>query len=344
MERSSGPEPRRRRADVNREINEHLARQAGTVGYRQLLDAGLTSRTVASRVRTGEFVRRSNKQRLDRSGRVVPGDHLVSGAYASHDGPLTLAGRRWAALHAAPPGSRISHLSACALHDLVRARGWIHVVHPGYGWVPPYGVVAHRTDAISARDCAEIETFPCTSVARSLLDAAADASAEDLDDLLDRAVEIQLYDQLDMQRVLAERPTVRGVDPLTEAIGRLDDKSGEFRSKFERRTTRLVQRSLVLPSPAVNVLADGYRPDLHFPGTRAIVECDGRDYHRSLAQILADEAREEVLRARGFEFLRLRWHHVVYEEDRTLDRIERFVLANLEPPVPQGRVVGSSWK
>ena len=125
-----------------------------------------------------------------------------------------------------------------------------------------------------------------------------------------------------------------GYRQLTNAVAALDATSGTFRSIFERRTMRLVERSTLIPAPVVNVLLEGFLPDLRFVGTRAIIECDGRDYHRSPAQIIADDERQRILEARGFRFLRLRWEDVVYREERTLRRIEQFVLANLTPPVP----------
>ena len=46
-------------------------------------------------------------------------------------------------------------------------------------------------------------------------------------------------------------------------------------------------------------------------------------------------AKQRALEALGYVILRVTWHQVVYEPDRTLKRIEAFLLANREPPVPR---------
>ncbi len=211
----------------------------------------------------------------------------------------------------------------------------MHVIYTGKTWDPPRGVIAHHTKDLPERDCLVVRGWPCTTVGRSIFDAAHRADDEFLDDLLDRAVELQVYDERDLSRLTKELGTFPNAERLSAAIGRLDDKSGEFRSKFERKAARLIGTSNLIGMPVVNVLVDGFRPDMLFPGTRAIIECDGRDYHRSLAQILADEQREEILYHRGFEILRIRWKDIQYEREATLRRIEQFVLANLAPPVPR---------
>ncbi|MDQ8046325.1 MAG: DUF559 domain-containing protein [Solirubrobacteraceae bacterium] len=329
------PTGRTPRAVVNAEIAKRLREQQGQISYRQLVAAGLSDEAVARRVKTRQLIlqteAQSQRRRARPRARPRSKPHRV---YSAHGGPLSPDARRWAAVLSAPEPAYLSHLSACALHGLdIPPRTPIHVVHVGGGWEPPRGVVAHRTTHLPNHDIATNARVPATTLSRGLLDAAVSSRAELLDDLLDSAVRLGIYDGASMVRVLNERPTTRGVAPLTAAIGRLDSTSGTFRSNFERRTTRLVERSRRIPAPVVNVLVEGYEPDLWWRGTRAIVECDGRDYHRSPAQIAKDEEREAILRALGFRFLRLRWHHVVYEEERTLERIERFVLANMEAPV-----------
>jgi hypothetical protein len=254
--------------------------------------------------------------------------------YATTRAPTTRAGVLWTALLSAPAESWIGHLSGCAGAGTWKSTGPIHVVHRGGSWNPPRGVIAHRSGSLSDDDVCLVDGIPHTTFARSLVDAARDVDEETIDEVLDEAIKIQLYDELDLRRVLAARSTSPGADKVEAAMGRLDYASGQFRSNFERRTTRLMQRSSVIPRPVVNVLVDGFRPDIRPLGTRGIIECDGRDYHRSLAQIQRDEEREAILRQRGFVIHYLRWHHVKYEEDATLARIERFVLANLAAPVP----------
>ena len=333
------PTGRKPRAAVNRAIRELMAKQAGTVGYDQLTTAGLRPKSIVTRLDSGELYLRTgdwppkNSQSTKGSRRSA----LPSrGVFTAHPGPLNLDALRWRAVLAAPGGGHLSDVSACALHNLIRQPSkTMHVLHLGGDWRSPTGIIGRHTTHLPSTDRTKVKGLPTSTISRAVLDAARRVDAELLDDLLDRAVELRVYNELDFRRVMKERPSIPGVEALEDAIARLDEKSGEFRSTFERKTTRLVQTSTRIPAPVVNVLVEGFRPDLHWWKTRAIVECDGADYHRSLDQVLADEQREEILSRLGYVILRLRWSQVRYEQERTLKRIERFVLANRDAPVPR---------
>lgn len=329
-------------------INALAAAQGGRVGHRQLRERGVSRAAIARRRANGRLIdvtdgpgsaakpwtSNDSAQGLSvDSLQVDPGSERGR-VYATTRAPTTRAGVLWTALLSAPADSWVGHLSGCAGAGTWKSTGPVHVVHKGGSWNPPRGVIAHRSAALAEEDVYLVGGVPHTRFARSLVDAARDVDDDTIDEILDEAVKVQAYDELDLRRVLAARRNIPGADKVAQAMGRLDCASGQFRSDFERRTTRLMQRSSLIPRPVVNVLVDGFRPDIRPLGTRGIIECDGRDYHRSLAQIRRDEEREAILRQRGFVFHYLRWHHVKYEEDSTLARIERFVLANLAPPVP----------
>ncbi len=325
------------KADVNRAIAATAGRQHTLVSFEQLKELGLSANRIASRIDAGELYVRgqpsSRSRARTKSGRPYLGPGTVLSPSTAR---LSLDGQLWRGLLAAPTGSRVGALSSCALLNLISAReAGVHIVHPGGSWDPPRGVIGRRTDHLPETDLARTRGLPHLTVPRSVIDAAEYGSAELIDDLLDEAVTIKVYDELEMRRVISERQAFGGAPKLYEGIARLDATSGEFRSKFERKVMRLVQTSNLIPAPVVNVLVYGFRPDMRFVGTRAIVECDGRDYHRSIAQRLADEERETILYHLGFEILRLRWEAVQYKRDRTLAQIERFVLANQAPPAPR---------
>lgn len=322
-----------------------MDRQETLIGYRQLRDIGLSTEAISRRTDANELVLRT---RLRPTPDPDAGEHAegqprrrprkqAGGAYSSSEAPLSLDGLRWAALLAAPPSSWITGAAACALLDLERQRGAsIQVVHLGGDWNAPFGVESSRTTFMPDTDHLLVRGIPCAAPARAIFDGATSKKVSDdrIDGWLLRAIELRLYDEVAMRRSVADRPRLRGSGRLDAALDRLDELSEEFRSLFEQKVTRLVQSSTVIPPPVLNILLEGFRPDLHFLRTRAIIECDGRDYHRSMAQIVADEKREKFLRQRGFVFLRLRWADVQYRPQATLAEIERFVLANLEAPRP----------
>lgn len=250
--------------------------------------------------------------------------------------PLTIEAQRWSAVIGCGPDARVAGTSALGLvgvreHDA----GPFHIVTPGAAMRARPGVRPHRVTDLRDDDRTTVDGYPTTTVARALVDAAAQSTPDELANDLDRAVLLGLYDGTAMDDILAHKPRFAGRPQLEAAIATLDELSGKFLSVFERRTARLVQHSTVIGTLAVNVLAHGYRPDIHAVGTSAIIECDGRDYHRSPAQIVVDAEREERLIALGYSILRLRWADVVYQPELTLARIERFVLEHAAPPAPR---------
>ena len=322
-------------ADVSAAINARLDRQEGRISFAQLKDIGLDARAIATRRKNGELLvdsRRRNARNPDGRATNREMTQRVYRAPGASKGP---DGLRWSAVLSAPGQGFVDHVSALQLAGLEPyQRGPIHVVVNGSGWNPPLGVKDHRTRTLPARDRRLIRGIPSVSIPRALLTAAPDIKGPRLHDILDTAVAVGKYNGNAVVETVERFQTVPGYAPLMEAIAALDATSGTFRSIFERRTKRLAERSPRIPPLVVNELLEGYRPDLHIPGTRVIIECDGRDYHRSPAQIIADDERQRILERLGYRFLRLRWAQVVYEEDRTLARIEEFVLNNLAAPVP----------
>lgn len=325
-------------AQTNAAINRHLERQAGRVSFRQLQDAGLDWKAVARRREKGELL--LDSYRAAGWGNASPPSatktrEMPEGVYRSPGANMQADGLRWSALLSAPRQGYLDHVSTLQLVGLEPFDGGpIHVVVHGNGWVGPQGVETHRTRTLPERDRMFVRGFPSVTVPRALISASAGIESVRLHDLLDTAVRDDWYDGDLVVETVERFQTVPGYEPLTKAIAALDATSGTFRSIFERRTMRLAERSQRIPPMLVNELLEGFRPDLHIPGTRVIIECDGRDYHRSPAQIIADDHRQQILERLGYRFLRLRWHHVVYEEEKTLARIEAFVLENLAAPVP----------
>jgi very-short-patch-repair endonuclease len=294
-----------------------LAAQQDVVGRWQLREQRLSARAINRLLDAGLL-------------RALPGRVLTT-----RRAPLDAEAMRWSALLSAGPGARLTGPSVLALAGIrERAPDDVHVLVSGEAPRRCAGVRRHRTNHLPPEDCRLWSGLPGTTVARALVDAAADSTADELAEDLDRAVMLQLFDEAALDRAMRARPRLQGNAKLRTALATLDEHSGQFRSTFERKVTRLVQQSAVIGPVVLNQLVEGFRPDILAVGTRAILECDGRDYHRSLAQIAADEAREARLEAMGFVILRIRWGQLRYEPERTLARIEQFVLANSAPPVP----------
>jgi hypothetical protein len=295
-----------------------LREQRDVIAWWQLREAELSADRIARIVDAGLL-------------RPLPGRVFTTTA-----GRVERPARRWAAVLSAGPRARLASHTVLELLDIAEPPGddHVHVVVPGSAGRPTPGVVLHRTTKLADHERVRHDGYPATTVSRALLDAAADSTADTLAGYLDRAVMLGRYDAADIQRALGERRAIPGRGTFEAATATLDESTGRFLSEFERKVHQLIRTSTRIPLPEVNVLAEGYRPDLRFPGTAALLECDGRDYHRSMAQIVADGEREAILHALGFVILRLRWSQLAYEPERTLQRIEQHALANAHPPVP----------
>ena len=312
-----------RQSDLPEGSQRHLTAQGSVIAWRQLRGDGLTPKMIEARRDAGVL-------------RALPGRVLTT-----IHGRIPRESQRWAAVLAAGPTARLAGKTALALHGVMErdAAGPTYVLVEGGTPRKTAGVIARRTKEFDADDLCLHANFPTTTVARALRDAAEFCSSDELAGFIDRAVMLGRYDDQRLNTLLASPGRYAGHDTLVAAMASMDEATGRFRSEFERRTKELVRTSTVLPAPLVNVLVDGYRPDFHFPGTAAIVECDGRDYHRSTLQVIADGEREEFLIKRGWAILRLRWADVVYEPAATLARIEAFVLEHRLPPTPGGLVL-----
>ena len=139
------------------------AEQAGVIGRRQALAAGLPSQMVDGMIRTGRW------QRLD------------YGVYATFTGEPGREARWWAALLRAGPDAMLSHQTAAVLYELISEDGGlVHVTVPRDGQrrrIP--GAVLHRVSRARA-DRHPVLLPPRTTVEATVLDLAATArSVED---------------------------------------------------------------------------------------------------------------------------------------------------------------------
>lgn len=313
-----------RRSDVDHAINRLLHAQGDAISAEQLGWLGINHEGVARRVA---------------AHRLYAAD-VGNGIYTSKPGPLLMWGRHCAAQLWQPLGC-LCDTSAASRHELEKERGaLVHMLFPhDRRPAPAPGIKIHRTRVLPAADIVEVDGMRCASVARVLLDIAANATPNRLDRLVDRAVHLNRYDGYTLADVMAARPTAAGIRKLMAALATLDENSGRARSEFERRCLAMLKTQDRIPQPALNPVVEGMEPDLWFPGTRALVELDGRDFHRSPAQIARDAKKEAALFALGFVILRLRWSQVVYYPHVTLPRIIAFVLQNQAAAVPgHGRI------
>ena len=272
--------------------------QGGQIATAQLLDLGLSRAAISRRVGRGW---------LHRGPR---------GVYAVGHRRTDAAARRWAALLACGPPTRLSFTCAGAVWDLIPPRGGpVHVTIPGRGGHRRRaGIVVHQADLTPA-DVAVHNGFPVTSPERTLLDLAVMVSEKVLAAAFERAEWLRLVRSSELERLTTERrpgaARLRAVaaEPLTVT-----------RSALERTLLALCRRHR-LTAPLVNTVVCGFEVDFHWPDIGLVVETDGGEFHRTRRAFENDRRRDVVLTTAGFRVVRFTHAQVTHEGDDTARRL-----------------------
>ena len=275
-----------------RTVDEILARlgseRHGVVTRRALLAAGISTRQIKRRVRSGAL--------------------LVEyrGVYrVGHRAPSREA--RYAAA-----------VEACGEDALLRGRAAAHLHGLLRGPAPPPEVIARgerrieglstcRSRRMDPRDATEVLGIQVTTVARTLVDLAAVLGVDALARACHEAGVLHGTTPAQVEEVLARRPSSPGAAKLRRIL------HGDVHvtlSTLERRFVALLNAEN-LPLPITNRVASGRRVDCRWPQHRLTVEVDGYRFHRSRHAWEQDRRREREARARGDEFRRYTYGDVL---------------------------------
>jgi hypothetical protein len=139
------------------------------------------------------------------------------------------------------------------------------------------GVRVHRCRSLDACDAAAVRGIPVTTVPRTLVDLAAELSADALARACHEAGVRYGTTPTAVEAVLLRRPTSPGAKKLRRVI------HGDVHvtlSNLEARFLKLL-RDEGLPLPVTNRPAGGRRVDCRWPQHRLTVELDGYQFHNS---------------------------------------------------------------
>lgn len=271
--------------------------QHGVVTRQQLLDAGISPRTVSRRVRSGEIVPVGVRTYRLASARPT---------------------RRAAVMAAClDRGAVASHRTALWLHGLMEEPATIEVTvvkgRPNRTRLADgTEVVVHTTTNLSPDDVTVVDAIPTMSVARGVLGAAAlvpdDMTQDELVEVVATAIETGRASLTWLSWLLDHR-RCRGRNGVTAMEKALAARSvlGPTDSWLERRFLAIVDDA-GLPRPQVQARvprADGApaRVDFLYPGVRAVIETLGYDFHRTPEHIEADTLRASDVQLEGFTVL-----------------------------------------
>jgi very-short-patch-repair endonuclease len=294
-----GPQGRK----AEREIARIAEDQHGVVTRAQLLVAGVSAKEIKSRLRTGALL--VEHRGVYRVGHRAP----------------SLEARYFAAV------------AACGEGALLSGRAAAHLLGVLNGAVPPPEVTApteRRIEGIRTRRCRRHDPrdattwrgIPVTTVARTVVDIAAELPLDELARACHEAGIRHGTTPAQVEAVLARRPGSLGAGKLRTVL------HGDVRvtlSTLERRFLERL-REAGLPLPRTNRPAGGRRVDCRWPDRRLTVELDGYRYHRSRHAWELDRRREREARARGDEFRRYTYGDV-FESPRFMVAELRTLLA-----------------
>jgi very-short-patch-repair endonuclease len=291
------------------EIAEVLRAQHGHVTRDQLLQAGMSARTIRRREASGELVRAGH--RTWRSPAVPLGPTaMVLGASLDCGGVATHWAGTW--MHGRVPTLREIDIT------IPRSRSL---------WLPPSirtsaspRVRLHTSTDLPADDIVEIRGVPTASLARSLLSLASLVPRELSQARLEELVAAACEDDRTRERWflwLLDRRRVSGRDGIIafeEALAS-QMRLGPTESWLERTLVRVIVEA-GLPRPIVQRRVDRRgrfvgRVDITFQGTHLIVEALGYAHHRSRADLERDTRRANALQLAGFRVLQYGYDQIV---------------------------------
>ncbi len=294
------PRPPAEQGAADRAVVELAGRQHGRISTAQLAGLGLSRDVIAGRVASGWLVR----------------EHR--GAYRLAGAPDSGLGRCTAAVLAVDPESGVTHRSALERHRVLPETddAPVHLTTARHQRSRP-GIVVHQ-GSLGVGEVVRRDGLRVTSLARSLVDAAATEPATVVTAAVEEAEFLRALDAVALVALAAGRP---GSALLRRLAGDRLPVAGELREHLERRFARFL-RERGFPTAEVNrrvrLRDPPERPRLDAVWWEAglAVELDGRQAHATARAFDADRRRDRRVAAQlGLQVVRVTWRHLKTEPD-----------------------------
>jgi hypothetical protein len=236
-----------------------------------------------------------------------------------------------AAVLACGRASALSHRSGGTLLGLrPRERPWIDVTSPGSAGRRRPGIWVHCGATLTARDVRDVDSIPCTTVARTLLDLADVLPAREVERALDRADELRVLDMDAIDDVLARANGRRGAVALRSVLGAHAVGSTPTRNDLEEAFLAICRGADLMPD-GVNVWipypdGGGAEADFAWRAELLDIEVDGRDVHATRRAFEHDRRRDQQLALLGWRIVRFTWRQV-FDEPAAVAEVLRGLLA-----------------
>ena len=275
---------------------ELAAGQHGVVARRQLLELGLSAKSIKHRLGKGRL------------------HALFSGVYAVGRPEVGRHGRWMAAVLSCGPDAVLSHESAGAFWEIrERERRGIEVSVPATADPRRPGIVVHRRRALGP--VVRRDGIPVTNPVRTLVDLATRLRPNELEAAVNEADRLDLVHPDSLRASLDQLPIGPGIAVLRKLLDRRTFVLTE--SELERRFLPLTRRA-GLAAPRSGETVNGFKVDFLWPELGLVVETDGLRYHRTPAQQARDRLRDQTHTAVGLTCLRFTHSQVAFEPDHVV--------------------------
>jgi hypothetical protein len=313
MEKGQGGK-KSRQAGRDWQLGEEATEHGGLVSVDRLRDIGVSRRAAAYRAEEG---------RLHRVHR---------GVYAVGHRSIGRLGMLRAAVLACGEGAVISHGTAAAMWGLWdRWPALIDVIVPCEAGRKIDGVRAHRCRYPSAEEVRARGGVPCTTPARTLVDAAGTYGRSRLQGFAEEALVRKLLEFRALDLAMHRAKGRRGVRTLGAIADQWRMPSGEapdVRSIFEARMLPpLVAVGFEWPecNRTLRIGGETFMADFYWPKQRLLIETDGEATHGTPVAFSDDRRRDQVLMAEGYQATRVTWWHMKHEPTATIRRIRKML-------------------
>jgi hypothetical protein len=198
----------------------------------------------------------------------------------------------------------LSHWTAAELWGLLRKHGTVIDVSVLGHRCGTKGIRTHRLKELCPGDRTRRNRIPVTSLPRTLLDLAGVATERQLVRAVNEAERAGWLNHRAIDQLLERNSGRKGTKALRAVIASVHPETRRSRSGLETDFLALCGR-YGISRPVVNGMVEGYEVDMHWPGTRLIVELDSSEYHRSPIEFARDRRRDAYLKTKGYDVVRV---------------------------------------
>lgn len=294
-------------------------RQHGVLARRQLLELGMSGRTVDGRLGRDQL------------------HEVFRGVYVLGSRRISRRGRWMAAVLAGGEDAVLSHRSAARLWRLLPpVAEWIDITCPPGRVVRRKGIVSHESPVQDDERLIK-DGIPVTAPFRTVFDLAAVVGRRELERAWHEASVRELRAKVSLPMLLERYPGRRGARRLRTLLESSEPET-ITRNDFEEAFLALIDaHGLLRPRMNADLALRGrfFEIDCLWERERVAVELDSRGVHGTPKKFESDRLRDRILVAEGWRTMRVTWLQLRDEPEAIVGDL-RLALGQGRLPHPHG--------